>query len=149
MHLRTIHLTVPAKVVQEFKQQSKRAFPKETFAYLLGRDAGTIVEVEELFVPLDVEERCSKFGVEIGADWIADARKEASAHGLRVVGDIHSHPFVRLETLKPGCAPSECDIDHGMTQIHGICQVRKCKTGKLIANVRFWGPCIPVIAEIS
>lgn len=148
MHLRTIHLKVPAKIVEEFKGQAKRAFPKETFAYLLGRDAGTVVDVEELFVPLDVDERCTETSVAGTLQWIADAKQEATESGLQVVGDIHSHPY-RYEHLYPTCAPSEGDLDDGFTQIHGICQVRQCKNGLLRTYVRFWGPLIPVIAEIG
>lgn len=148
MRLRTINLYVPPKIIEEFKKQAKRSFPKESFAYLLGRDAGTQVEIEELHTPHGVEQHCTEGSVSIGENWLSEARKEARTSGLTVVGDIHSHPFLCPKSYSPGCAPSEGDLDDGMTQIHGICQVWKTKSDKLQAKVRFWGPIVPVKVNI-
>ena len=151
MYLRTIKVCVGRGVIAEFKKEAKSSFPKETFAYLLGRDAGTTVEIEELFTPRDVDEWCTENSVTVSDEWMPAAKKHAADHGLKVVGDIHSHPFRYGETgkMKPGCAPSEEDIDSGMRMISAICQVQQCKGGKLIASVRFWGPMFPVEEHIQ
>jgi proteasome lid subunit RPN8/RPN11 len=151
MYLRTIKVCVSRGLINEFKGEARVAFPRETFAYLLGRDAGTIVEIEELFTPMDVDEWCTETGVDISDDWLPAAKKHAREHGLKVVGDIHSHPFRygEIGKLKPECTPSEEDIDNGMPWIVGICQVNQAKTGRLTTRVRFWGPMFPVEEHIS
>ena len=150
MRLRPIRVEVPRRIINEFKAAAKEAFPRETFAYLLGRDAGTVVEIEELFFPMDVDEWCSENGVMISDEWLPAARSEGAHHGLVVVGDIHSHPFRHKELGKviPGCVPSEIDLEGGSPHISGICAVRELRTGRKISSVRFWGPHFPVIEEI-
>ena len=151
MYLRTIKVCVSRSLLSEFKRKAKAAFPQETFGYLLGRDAGTVVEVEELYIPLDVDEWCSVNSVTISDEWLPDAKRHAAEHGLKVVGDIHSHPYRHREVgkLKPDCSPSAVDIDGGIQTISAICQVRQCKTGRLVATVRFWGPMFPVEEHIT
>lgn len=95
MNLRTIQVHVSRTLINEFKKEAREAFPKETFAYLLGRDAGTIVEIEELFIPLDADEWCTETGVEISDEWLP-ARKKASK-GARADGSRrHSQSSVSL-----------------------------------------------------
>lgn len=150
MRLRTITVRVTRTVVLEFKKAAREAFPCETFAYLLGRDAGTLVEVEELFFPMDVDEWCTENGVHISPGWLPAAKKEAAHSGLKVVGDIHSHPFKHWElgSVLPECAPSEQDLDGGQHHITGICRVREFRGGRKVASIRFWGPMFPVVEEI-
>lgn len=151
MYLRPIKVCVSRGLINEFKKEAREAFPKETFAYLLGRDAGTLVEIEELFTPMDVDEWCTETSVDISDEWLPAARKHAREHGLAVVGDIHSHPFRygEIGKLKPECAPSEQDIDGGMPWIAGICQVQQRRGGSLITKLRFWGPMFPVVEQLT
>lgn len=151
MNLRTIKVHVSRTLINEFKKEAKEAFPKETFAYLIGSDAGTSVEIEELFVPLDVDEWCDSNSVNISDQWLPAARRQAGYHGLKVIGDIHSHPYKHGEmgNMKPDCAPSADDIDGGLPYINAICHVRELKNGKLISQVRFWGPMFPVEEHIK
>lgn len=151
MYLRTIKVRVPRRLVGDFKLVAKEYFPREAFAYLLGRDAGTLVEVEELFVPEDLDKWVTEVSVELSPGWLVAAKRAAKDLGLTVVGDIHSHPFryCELQGLKPEHTPSEVDIDCGLKQIHGICRVLEASTGKLRATTRFWGPQVPVIEELT
>ena len=151
MQLRNIRICVGRKLIGEFKKEAKAVFPRETFAYLLGRDAGTVVEIEELFFPPDVNDYCSENSVTIGEDWLYSAKEHAKESSLSVVGDIHSHPYRHRDIgrLKPDCAPSAQDMDCGIPHISAICQVRERRDGSLISSVRFWGPMFPVSEEIS
>lgn len=151
MNLRKIQVHVSRSIINEFKKAAKESFPNETFAFLLGRDAGTIVEIEELFIPMDVDEWCDANSVTMSDDWLPAARKHASSIGLKVVGDIHSHPYKYGEIGKiiPDCSPSEDDIDCGLPHINAVCYVRETKNSRLVSQVRFWGPMFSVEEHIK
>ena len=142
MNLRPIQLEVQKSVVEKFKRAAKEAFPLETFAYLLGRDAGTSVEIEDIFIPNNVLECVTTTSVLIDDSWLPAARKEARDLGLTVVGDIHSHPFRYGEEgdLRLHSAPSAIDMENGLKGINGICAVVQSKSGRLRSRVTFWGP---------
>src|SRR4051794_40876151 len=64
MHrLGRIQIEIPNQVIRQFKRQAKDAFPRETLAYLIGRDAGTVVEIESLFIPDGLDAHCTPASV--------------------------------------------------------------------------------------
>lgn len=126
--LRPIKVEVPRSVARQFRELSKRQFPKEAFAVLIGRSAGTIVEVEELWIPDDLDEHTSTLEVRVQLDWWKDANKAAKELGLEIVGDIHSHCYE-------------------LAELTGICQVTENKQRERRARIRFWGPQIEVRAK--
>lgn len=146
MHLRPIQLEVRRSVVIDFKRLAKEVFPLEAFAYLLGRDAGDLIEIEDLFIPNDLVDWVTPTSVSISDLWLPAAKKQAKEGGLKVVGDIHSHAYKHYELgkMKPGCVPSAIDMEEGMQTVTGICDVLEGKTGKLRSDIRFWGPMFPV-----
>lgn len=151
MYLRSITVEVSRSLVDQFKAVAKEHFPREAFAYLLGRDAGTLIEIEDLFVPEDLDKHCSDMGFEIQDSWTLAAKAAAKEQGLVIVGDIHSHPFRNGEwsrRFKPEPTPSVEDIDAGLHCVNAICLVLECKTGRLRSSVRFWGPQVPVKEHI-
>lgn len=134
-------MRVPDKIIQQFKQQAKAAFPRETFAYLIGIDAGTSVEVEDLYVPDNVDDHCGYNFVTIQPHWEIEAMEHARDDGRDVLGDIHSHPYTAMDGVtKPDRAQSEADMDCNATGLCGICTVVESRSGRLRASVRFWGP---------
>lgn len=132
-----ITFEVPRRISEEFKRAAKRAFPKETFAYLVGQDAGTQLVVEELYFPEGVEQHCTEESVEVQPHWLVEAQAHAREHELTVIGDIHSHPFPH-GWEHADRSPSESDIDRAWSSVYGICLVRQDKTGRLRASIRFY-----------
>lgn len=152
MHLRPIQLEVRRSVVTDFKRLAKEVFPKEAFAYILGREAGNLVEIEDIWVPLDLDKWNDLVSVTVSDDWLPAAKKEAKDLGLTVVGSIHSHPHYSSEdiVLQRACVPSAPDLETGYDQIYGICGVMaNIQTGKLRASLKFWGPTFQVRTEIK
>lgn len=150
--LECIQIEIPNQVIQQFKKQAKAAFPRETFAYLIGRDAGTVVEVESLFVPDGLDSHCTPASVAVQPHWLVDAKEYAADNAAAsVVGTIHSHPYTFAES-------GGCRLDRGLSEadhealrgqgISGVCTVQQAKSGSLRASIRFWGPTIPVETAI-
>lgn len=148
MHLRPITIEVRSPVISDFKRLAKEVFPKEAFAYLLGRDAGNLVEIEDLWVPPDLASHTCETFVEISPTWIKPAKRAAKDLGLSVVGDIHSHPFTYSQlgnnSLKWLASPSVGDMESGLEWITAICAVVQNKDGRFRSTVKFWGPMFPV-----
>ncbi len=134
-----ITVEVSRPLLERFKREAKTAFPRETFAYLLGQDAGDQVHIEDLWFPEDVHVHSSEDMVDVQPHWEFEAGAHAREEGLEVVGDIHSHPFRRRETqgTVPGREPSEGDLERGVRRLTGICTVVESKRG-LRASIRFW-----------
>jgi hypothetical protein len=150
--LERIQIEIPNQVIRQFKKQARDAFPKETFAYLIGRDAGTVVEIESLFIPEGLDSHCTPASVAMQMHWPVDAREFAADDSAEVVGTIHSHPYTFEES-------GGCRLDRGLSEsdhealrgqgISGICTVQQAKSGRLSASIRFWGPTIPVDTVIK
>lgn len=137
----TIH--VSAKLTDDFKKKAKESFPKETFAYLLGRLTDDKIHIEQLFFPVDVNQFCNHNTVNVQNHWAKEARREAKHQELVIIGDIHSHPFKNKQTkiYSMDAAPGEADweaLEDG--HIMGICLVAELKNGNLRARTKFWGP---------
>lgn len=152
MHLRTIQLEVKRSVINEFKRLSKEVFPREAFAYLLGRDAGTIVEIEDLFIPLNLLDFSTNLSITIDEGWLPAAKRQAAELGLSVVGDIHSHAWTQHELAmmsphRPDVQPSVKDLET-FHQISGICNVLQMSNGKFRSKIKFWGPMFQVAEKI-
>jgi hypothetical protein len=147
-----IRLTVPPAIERAFKRQAKKAFPKETLAFLLGTQAGDTIHVDGLFTPEDMAEHCTTEAIYIQPHWLMDALDEAEEQECVCVGWIHSHPYqATAGTFLRDHSQSETDIlDAGQMlglPISGICVVQEIGQNKkkhLRASMRFWGPSIAV-----
>ncbi len=141
--LERIRIEIPNQVIRQFKKQAKDAFPRETFAYLIGRDAGTVVEIEGLFIPDGLDAHCTPASVVLQPHWRVEALEHAQEDGCEVVGDIHSHPFQFKSWCgtSPGRIQSEGDLDctAGELSIYGIRSVGESKSGRIRPSHRFWG----------
>lgn len=133
-----IRIAAPKGVLQKFVKRAKKDFPNEVYAYVLGHDAGTNVEIVEFYFPPQKAETGSVQPLE---DYAA-AAEYAAEHDLQLLGDIHSHPYVAEEgeTLTRAILPSIYDYPY--KGICGICGIVE-KKGRLLARVQFWGPIIP------
>ncbi len=130
---------IPRRLVDEFKKAAKAAFPRETFAYLIGHEAGTSVGVEELYFPEDLDTHTTEESVNVADHWLIDAKAHARDIEATVLGDIHSHPYKhRRGHGEPDRSPSESDIDRAWSNLYGICLVRQDKNGRLRASIRFY-----------
>ena len=147
-----LRLIVPAEVEREFKAAAKKAFPAETFAYVLGRMIGDTVEIAELWWPDEdeLEEACNTWRVNVAPHWIVEAAEAGKEQGLIPLGDLHSHPYEGKDLITDR-AQSEADIDRvSRMVIGGICTVqRRQRKGKsyLRAGIRWWPPLIPMRVE--
>jgi len=133
----SITVEISRRITEQFKKAAKLAFPKETFAYLIGHDAGTQLAVEELYFPDDVEQHCTEDAVHVQPHWLVDAQTHARETAAEVIGDIHSHPFPHSMSYVDR-SPSESDIDRAWGSVYGICLVRQDKNGRLRASIRFY-----------
>lgn len=144
-----IELTVREPVVKQFRALARKAFPKETLAFLIGHDAGTKVEVTELYVPDDVAKHAANDTVRMPQHWFEDAEEFAKEREATVVGDIHSHPLSFAESQHDaGISPSAGDL-LSARYIFGICAVRQSENKRrLTTDMRFYGPMLPLRAFV-
>ena len=156
--MKPILVECPRRLIEGFKREAKRVFPKETYALLIGFDeespAGRRVSITEIYYPEDAERFCTTQRANWQDAWLVDAAEHAKDVGAELVGDIHSHPWTRAEWQAidgiPGRQMSEDDYDKfKWNRIAGICRVYETRTGKLRASVRFWPPLTPVKTKIT
>ena len=150
--LRPLRLQIPARIIRQFKKLAKTQFPKEAYAFVLGKESPTTLKVEELWIPEDLTAYTTRSSVSLPKHWYTDAWEYAQEHDLDPLGDIHSHPFSHKECEihpgRPEAVPSEADFKTWTSGVNGICVVTEGKTGRLRANIRFWGPMVPFIEEV-
>lgn len=148
-------LDCPKKFINEFKKQAKKAFPKETIAYLCGIIEYDLITIEDLWIPDNVLNYCDHDTVWVKPEWAVEAIDYAKDNDLVIIGSIHSHPFTKKELSfysGTGKHQSEADIDScglAWQQISGICVVKELKTGKLTSSIRFWGPTVPLTVRVK
>lgn len=137
-----IELKLPRKLEQRIKRQAREAFPKETIGYLLGHDAGTNVEVVDVWTPADIAKHCGTGHIYIQPAWAFDLIEYAFDEGLEILGTWHSHPWQAkdLANYSPSAEPSETDLGYGSNLIQGICLVTEGPSGRLRSRLRFYGP---------
>lgn len=137
-----IKVEVSRRLLDRFKRAAKAAFPCETFAYLIGQNAGSLQIVEDLYFPEGVERNCTTNAVWSEEHWLAEATTYARDEDAAVIGDIHSHPrtFARWGGQLSECTPSAGDHAIGWHGLCGICVVSEQQDGRLKAAARFYGP---------
>lgn len=148
--MRAIEVSVERSVLEDFKRRAKVAFPRETMAYLIGRDLGDRMSIEGLYVPMGQAVYCSALKVAIPPRWEDEAREHARGLGAAVIGDIHSHPrcYHEWKGQLSERTPSETDHKQGWAGLSGICVVSEQRRGGLLASVCFYGPSLPVRIRI-
>lgn len=140
-----IILTVPPRIVRQFKAAAKKAWKRETFAFLLGTIVGDHAHIDELYFPDDVEDHCTTGAVNIQDHWYVDAAEQAKELEAAVIGTAHSHPYSKGCGSLRDRAHSETDVDSPVGRmISGICVVKEIRDGGLRASMRFWGPSVAV-----
>lgn len=145
-----ITFTIPRKFILKFQKQARDAFPKETITYYVGHNAGTSIEVIDMWTP-DPQElavEASRMEIAIPNMWLAEAAEFALEREATVVADCHSHAYryKDLGTWRPDCGPSQDDLI--CQHVFGICSVYQGATGKLRSYTRFFGPVVPVNTQV-
>jgi proteasome lid subunit RPN8/RPN11 len=135
---------LPAKVDAAIRRQAREAWPKETIGFLLGRRAGTLYEVEDLWVPPDIQ--ACRTSVTL-IDWHpAAAAYIAENDELEVLGAWHSHPrpWKSWKGWRQENTPSAGDHKLGWEGLCGICAVIEKKNGGLETRLDWFPPSPPV-----
>lgn len=135
------------RLLDHFRREAKRIFPKEAFAVLLGRSSENSVKITELFIPDNQERYCTEVGIPYANVWLRRAWDIAEQTHLDVLGELHSHP--EKSSYKHDTTPSRNDWARAgrVSIVHGVCSLRKYPTGRMVARVEFW-PTLPDIREI-
>ena len=134
-----MRVTYSRRLIDKFKAEAKRIYPKEAFAVLLGKRAGEMVRIDQLYIPDAQERLCTATCVPRADLWLNQARLLAATIGVDVLGEIHSHS--EDHTFKHDVAPSEDDWTRAgqlESATHGVCSLRKYPSGRMSARVRFW-----------
>lgn len=145
-----ITIKIPRRLLDKFRKEAKRLFPREAAALLIGLRIGNGFHIDDLWIPEDLEQHVSENKIDWQEHWDADAHCEAAEMRLAVVGYIHSHPYRFTDSNKGrfvGCAepaPSEGDWRHGWKGVSAICVVAEQESGGLHTRTRFYGSATPV-----
>jgi proteasome lid subunit RPN8/RPN11 len=148
-------LYISKKLIKQFKDISKDAFPSEILCYLVGDIEHNIITVEEFWFPENILDYCDHNTVNIQPHWGLEAIDYAKDNDMVISGSLHSHPYTKEELALYNCTgkhQSEADIDScGMAwqQIAGICVVKESPSGRLSSSIRFWGPTVPLEVRID
>jgi hypothetical protein len=143
----TVRVEYGRRMLAKFRAAARDAFPRETFAYLLGHALGDLYVIEDLWFPPDVAEHCTTAAVNVQDSWLIDAREHARDEDLQVIGDIHSHPrmFRHWRGFSREVTPSAGDHASGWgLGLCGICAVIQEIDGGLKTRLKFYAPILPV-----
>ncbi len=151
--LKPFNIVVRGSVEKEFKSAAKEAFPKETFAYLLGHSFADRGIIEDLYFPQDVGQFCTTDTVYVQPRWLREAKQYARSIELAVIGEIHSHPYTYFSgaesIIRAGRILSESDFDRKPFGINGLCVVVERKSGQLVSSCRYYPPIRPVKLKLE
>lgn len=145
---KTVTVEIPRKVSSSIRLQAKFAYPRETIGFLLGRRAGTLYEIEDLWTPPQVVS--SRVTVDLTPWHPAAAHEAAQEEGLEVLGAWHSHPrpWELWRGMMSENTPSTGDQRLGWEGICGICAVVEPFAGPLKTRLDFYAPNPPVSVKI-
>ena len=152
--MRRIKVEVARWVLDAFRREAKRMFPKEAAAILIGQSFGDLYVIDDIWIPEDIESHVTEDCVYWQRHWDVDAYYQAEDEGEIVLGRIHSHPFrfVQCGGEFAGCAepaPSEGDWQYGWDGVYGICVVAEQEDGSLRTRTRFFGPAIAAETKVA
>lgn len=125
--------------LEHFRRKARAAYPLEIHAYLLGDILSPeMVQVTHFCYPKEYDTQTSK-NVGWSSEEYYKLKDKASNKGLKIVGDIHSHPDWDA-VMSPDDYKS-CFLDS--LSVCGICSIYGNKT-----RVRFWTPTSSLPCEI-
>lgn len=145
---KTVNVEIPGKLSRSIRLQAKGAWPRETIGFLLGRRAGTLYEVEDLWTPPGISS--SKVNVDLTPWHPAAAAEIAQNDELELLGAWHSHPrpWELWRGMVAENTPSTGDQRLGWEGICGICAVIEPFAGPLTTRLDFYAPNPPVSVKI-
>jgi len=145
-----ISIKVPRRLLNKFRTEAKRFFPREACGLFVGMRIGYSYHVDDIWIPEDLEKHVTDSKINWQTHWETEAHCEAEEMRLAVLGYIHSHPYRFSDPNKGrfvGCAepaPSEGDWRHGWSGISAICVIAEQECGRLLTRTRFYGSATPV-----
>jgi proteasome lid subunit RPN8/RPN11 len=141
-----IDLHISVGLEKRCRDWCKRWFPREAYGFLLGTRRGNVVRVGAVWLPSasDAEDCFKKDRLFFKSSWVDELQEAADEDESVVVGDFHSHPYLRGEArMDP--IQSALDLDAaGKHAIFGVVNVEERSDGTLRTRVRWWGPSIRV-----
>lgn len=85
------------KSLRAYVKEAKKAFPRETYAFLLGSEDENTKNIQELYIPSDQDKWCTSECVMRTNFWVKEAKKYIKSKNLVVLGDIHSHCYFDID----------------------------------------------------
>jgi hypothetical protein len=149
-----VQIEVERWVLDVFRKEAKRLFPREAYAILIGHQVGNLYAVDDIWIPDDLEKHVTTHSVDIQPYWEIQAHCEAEEDDAAVLGSIHSHPF-NFDKCggefygKAAAAPSVGDWQVGWPGIAGICAIAEQSDGRLKTRTRFYGPATPAETRVA
>jgi proteasome lid subunit RPN8/RPN11 len=98
--------TLPARVAAGLRRHAAAAAPDECCGALIGRRAGTRMDVQAM-IPLENEAEETTAEYCIGAPTLLRLERQAELAGVDLVGFYHSHPV-------GDALPSSSDLEHAV-----------------------------------
>jgi proteasome lid subunit RPN8/RPN11 len=147
-----VTLKISARLVESFELAAKRAFPRETYGFLLGTPSIRSTVVERIWIaPLEgLKDYSTEAALVIAPEWTVAALEMAEEEGLKIIGDIHSHPYRYWKGASTrDRTPSEYDFDGQKLPIMGICCVTEQANRSLRASTRFWPQLRPLKVTLT
>lgn len=131
---------VDRQELTKFRRRARTAYPRETFAFMVGERVGGQFRVSYFDYPKAMR---TTLGVDVNSAEIVAVEQRAKREGLSLLGGIHTHPDSRE------ASPSEHDYRDAAKYnevVQGICAVWK-ENGRLFTKVRFY--CGFPLAEVE
>lgn len=136
---RAVNVAISRNLLEGFRRRARAAYPNEAYGILLGAQTGSQYIVEDICYPQGVEDAGTPTGVNLTDEMWPEAEQDAARQGLTVLGDIHTHPYAKMELLGE-CVPSIEDHDRFEEDyLQGIMTVVKAD-GKMRTRCRFFAP---------
>ena len=132
-------VNVSRRLLDHFRREAKKAYPKEAYAVLIGKVHGDRVDITQLYIPDNQRCKATAHQIEVAVAWREEAMRLAKLTGEEILGDIHSHtPTCTISKWREDSAPSEGDWKCASEYIHAICTIYKYPTGRMVARITFW-----------
>ena len=137
-----MRLEIPSRIERRWHAEARRQWPLEAFAYLLGHRDAWGYAIEDIWIPSNSHAEASEYGIYTPRRWLHEAYRIADEEGLRVIGDVHSHPrrYRDYAGSLAEATPSEGDYDTGWAGLCGITNASEQRNGRIRCRTRFYAP---------
>jgi proteasome lid subunit RPN8/RPN11 len=137
---------ISKKLEKQCRDWCRKWFPCEAYGFVLGTLIGNVAQADQLWVPSEVDARhyFKKDRICFNDAWSLEIDEVLEEEGLMIIGDFHSHPYTKRET-SASPVQSAHDIDNAVNYaVFGVCVVDEKLSGRLVCDLRWWGPMVKV-----